>query len=344
MVDDSAFIRKALARVLGSEEGLSIVGTAESGEELLDHLEEWRPDVITLDLTMPGMGGLQTLDRIMIERPTPVIILSTHAGEDAPLTIEALHRGAVDFIDKQRYSLMDFGALRATLVEKIVQVTSRGGSMAAVRPRAVAPPAKRELPGVVEERRFEIILLGASTGGPPTIERILTDLGPDVDIPVVIAQHMPPRFTEAFAERLNAHLPIQVREVTDGEALVGSTAYIAPGGCHLELRRNREGRLVADLETDSESEYHQPSVDILFTSGASCVGKRAVAILLTGMGRDGATGMAALHKAGALTIAQDRKSCIVYGMPQAAVALGAVDESLPADRIGSRVRKLLYRT
>ena len=344
VVDDSAFIRKALTRMLSSEEGVRVVGAAESGEELLDNLASWKPDVITLDLTMPGMGGLQTLDRIMAQRPTPVIILSTHAGEDAPLTIEALHRGAVDFIDKQRYSLMDFGALRAVLVEKILQVvsaprrTTEVARAPAAPPAAVTPPPPTPRMG---EHPYRLVVMGSSTGGPPVIERILSDLGPDVGVPVVVAQHMPPRFTQAFAERLNAHLPLQVREAADGEALVGATAYIAPGGRNLRVVRSREGRIVARLGTRDEHGYHQPSVDALFASAAEGLGARTIAVLLTGMGRDGAEGMARLRHRGARTIAQDRESCIVYGMPYAAVQRGAVEESLPTERIGPRVRALL---
>jgi len=346
VVDDSAFIRKALTRMLSNEVGIRVVGAADSGEELLDNLERWRPDVITLDLTMPGMGGLQTLDRIMAARPTPVIILSTHAGEDAPLTIEALHRGAVDFIDKQRYSLMDFGSLRTVLVEKIRQVSARSGRETVLpapppRPKPEPPRHDEHIVEVAGPRPYEVVVIGASTGGPPTIERILTAFGTAIDVPVVVAQHMPPRFTQAFAERLNAHLPLQVREVVDGEAPVGATAYIAPGGRNLRIERTADGRLVASLGSGQEEGYHQPSVDILFRSAAESTGKRTIAILLTGMGRDGAEGMLQLRRRGAHTIAQDRESCVVYGMPQAAVQGGAVLESLPADRIGARVRTLL---
>lgn len=349
VVDDSAFIRKALTRMLSNEADLRVVGAADSGEELLDNLELWQPDVITLDLTMPGMGGLQTLDRVMASRPTPVIILSTHAGEDAPLTIEALHRGAVDFIDKQRYSLMDFGSLRTVLVEKIRQVVStrRGRDVVVSKPPRRLEPAPEPPPPRVrseaeaETREYDLVVIGASTGGPPTIERILTTLGAEVDVPVVVAQHMPPRFTQAFAERLNAHLPLQVREAADGEALVGATAYIAPGGRNLRVDRAADGRLVASLGSGQEEGYHQPSVDTLFSSAAASSGQRTIAILLTGMGRDGAQGMLRLRRRGAFTIAQDRESCIVYGMPQAAVQNGAVLESLPANRIGARVRALL---
>ena len=343
-----------MARMLGDEPGLEIVGAAASGEELLANLDLWRPDVITLDLTMPGMGGLPTLDQIMEVRPTPVIILSTHAGEGAPLTIEALHRGAVDFIDKQRYSLMDFGALRQVLLDKILQVVS-GGRLRSSRPfsgnlkltdvEAAAnlriadsrPPS----PSQDRDTLYDLIVMGASTGGPPTIEKILGDLGPDLRVPLAIVQHMPARFTKAFADRLNAHLQIHVREAVDGEPLLPATAYIAPGGLHLRIRRHERHRFVVSLSRKPEHLSHRPSVDVLFSSAAESAVGRSIGVLLTGMGRDGAVGMSLLAKAGAWTIAQDRKSSTVYGMPQAAHALNAVKESMTPEKIGPRMRELL---
>ncbi len=348
IADDSSFIRKAIARLLQQERGIRLVGSAASGEELLLHLERWRPDVIVLDLSMPGMGGLPTLDRIMAARPTPVIILSTHSRKDAPLTIEALHRGAMDFIDKQQYSLVDFEALRAVLVEKIRQVTSAPAGAAAPAAEAPAaaraapepPPAAAEAAPARPRPEIEVLLLGASTGGPIAVETILRDLGPAVAVPVVVVQHMPAGFTRAFAERLNAHLPLPVREAADEEPLLAGTVYIAPGGIHLRIVRQERG-LAAALSAAPEEAPHRPSVDVLFGSARAAVGRRAVAVLLTGMGHDGAAGMVALSGAGGLTIAQDEESCVVYGMPRAAVAAGAAREVLPLSAIGGRLREIV---
>jgi two-component system chemotaxis response regulator CheB len=388
VADDSTFLRQAVARMLADEEGIALAGLASSGEELLDHLDRWRPDVIILDLSMPGIGGLATLDAVMARRPTPVLILSTHSKKDAPLTIEALHRGALDFIDKQEYSLVDFERLRAALLDKIRHLTGhrgrggpgtgrrggddRGTARAAggeaerarlapdgeeVGARAAAGtgrathgeekgaragaggrrPGER---GSGDRPAAELLLLGASTGGPPAIETILRDLGAGLPVPVVVVQHMPAGFTRSFADRLNACLPMPVREAAHEELLAAGTVYVAPGGIHIRLVRGREG-LRALLSAAPGGGSHRPSLDLVFASAAAAVGERVVAAVLTGMGHDGAAGMAALALAGAHTIGQDEATSAVYGMPRAAVAAGGVCEVLPLERIGPRLRELL---
>jgi two-component system chemotaxis response regulator CheB len=352
VADDSSFIRRALARILSVENGIQLVGTAVSGEELLDHLDRWRPDAIILDLSMPGMGGLPTLDRIMATWPTPVIILSTHSKRDAPQTIEALHRGAMDFVDKQEYSLVDFDALRGVLLEKLRQVTGMVGNEpddgslphGFQTPHGFeALPDRMPLPGLpagqIGGGEIRVVLLGASTGGPPAIERILKDLGASISVPVAVVQHMPAGFTRAFAERLNAYLPLQVREAMDGEPLLPGTVYIAPGGMHLSVVWDGSG-LKAVLGVEPAT-THCPSVDVLFASAAVAVGRRAIAVLLTGMGHDGARGMTELARVGARTFAQDEATSVIYGMPRAAVLAGAVGESLPLGSIGGRLQELL---
>jgi two-component system chemotaxis response regulator CheB len=359
VADDSSFVRKAVARMLAEEKGIELVGSAGSGEELLDHLERWAPHVVILDLSMPGMGGLSTLDRIMTRRPTPVIILSTHSKKDAPQTIEALHRGAMDFIDKQQYSLVDFEALRNILLEKIRQVTAREKPEApppadgrrgrrsradigveSDRSRSMVVPAAAGAERTAERTTPEIALIGASTGGPPAIERILRDLGSRLPVPVAVVQHMPAGFTRAFAERLNSHLPLHVREAVHEEALLPGTVYIAPGGLHLRVAREH-GQLRAMLSTEPAKAIHRPSVDVLFSSAGEVVGGRVIAAILTGMGQDGAEGMAELARAGGHTIAQDESSCVVWGMPRAAVVAGGVSETVTLARIGGRLRELL---
>lgn len=346
IADDSTFIRKAVARMLTQEPGVELVGTATCGEELLENLALWRPDVVILDLSMPGMGGLPTLDGIMALRPVPVIILSTHSKKDAPQTIEALHRGAVDFIDKQQYSLVDFDALRHILLEKIRLAVGAVGPPP-VLPPSPAPPAAAPSPAPPSQLSpisREIVLIGASTGGPPAIEQILQDLGPAIPVPIVVAQHMPAGFTRAFAERLNAYLPLQVREAVDGEPLLPSTVYIAPGGIHLRIgREGRElhGGLRALLSRSPEGLLHRPSVDLLFFSGAEVTMHRTLALLLTGMGHDGAEGMVRLVAAGAYTLAQDEATSVVWGMPRAALTAGGVCETLPLSGIGTRLRELI---
>lgn len=338
VVDDSSFIRMAVERMLEGHERIRVVGTARSGEELIERLSVWRPDVITLDLSMPGMGGLRTLDHVMASRPTPVIVLSGRSREDAPLAIEALHRGAVDFIDKRRYSLVDFEALREVLVRRILEVAGRPSApQAATDPPGGEPPAARPEP----RREFELLVLGASTGGPVAIQQVLVDLGPALPVPAVVAQHMPAGFTRAFAERLNSRLPLSVREAEDGETLRPASVYIAPAGSHLRLERGGAGLRARLAEAPDPGDLHLPSADVLFSSAARVAGGAVLAVLLTGMGRDGARGMAELAAAGAYTLVQDEPSSVVWGMPRAATELGVVRETLPLERIGGRLRRLL---
>jgi two-component system chemotaxis response regulator CheB len=360
IADDSTFLRQAVARMLEGQPGVLLTGVASCGEELLDHLESWAPDVVILDLSMPGIGGLATLDALMARRPTPVLILSTHSAKDAPLTIEALHRGALDFIDKQQYSLVDFDSLRTALLDKIRQLARRPGAVwaAANGPPAPLPAAGQLVPrgapagggldgldgggsgGGVAGEAHELLVLGASTGGPPAIETVLRDLGGGLPVPVAVVQHMPAGFTRSFAARLNTCLPMPVREAAHQEALAAGTVYVAPGGIHIRLARGRDGLRVLLSSTPSSSP-HRPSVDLLFGSAAAVVGGRVIAAVLTGMGHDGAAGLAALAQVGAHTIAQDEATSAVYGMPRAALAAGGVREVLPLPRIGGRLRELL---
>jgi two-component system chemotaxis response regulator CheB len=347
VADDSSFIRRALDKLLAAEPAFEVVGLAASGEELLRHFDAWQPDAVVLDLSMPGMGGLLTLDALLARRPVPVLILSTHSRRGAPETIEALHRGATDFIDKQEVSLVDFEALRQVLVEKLHQVlaavppggagASPGAAGAEAGPGAAGAAAG---PGAAAAGACELVVLGASTGGPPAIERILTDLGADLAVPVAVVQHMPPAFTRSFAKRLDARLPLPVREPAHHERLLPGVVYIAPGGRHLVVERRRE-MLRAVLSEAPQAAPHRPSVDVLFTSAAAATGGRLVAVLLTGMGLDGAAGMAKLARAGVHTIAQDRATSVIFGMPRAAIEAGSVLEVLALEQIGPRLRELL---
>jgi two-component system chemotaxis response regulator CheB len=332
IVDDAPFIRSALTRLLEGDEDLEVVGTASTGEELLARLDEWRPDVLTLDLNMPGMGGLATLDRLVERATLPVVILSTHSGEGAPLTLEALSRGAVDFIDKEAYSLVDFQALRRVLHDKLVHVTR---NRPAVRGTMVQPV--REV--AVADRVFDAIVIGASTGGPRAIETILSELVPEPVLPVVIAQHMPAGFTRAFAARLSRMLPFEVVEAYGGAQVFPGTVWIAPGGSELQLWPTDDGPELR-LSQPGPHVLYRPSVNALFESAAGVFGARVIAALLTGMGDDGSAGMGTLRRVGAHTIAQDESSSIVFGMPRAAIASGAATEVLPLAEIGARLRVL----
>jgi len=339
VVDDSPFIRKALAWMLAEEPGIVLVGTAGRGEELLENLERWRADLIVLDLAMPGLGGLATLAEIRNRRPTRVIILSDNLGQSGPRALEALNSGALDCVDKRDFSLVDFEALRKALVGRIRQLARPA------RPRSdseenrlvttAAPPVAAGVPLPAEGPA--LVLIGASTGGPPAVERVLCDLGPPLGCPLVVAQHMPAGFTRAFASRLAGRLPWKAQEIVDGERLLPGTVYIAPGGFHAAIENGRPG-LAASLTPTADP--NQPSVDVLFVSAAAVVAGRALAVLLTGMGDDGARGMVELARAGSYTIAQDETTSVVFGMPRAAIEAGGARETLPLSSIGGRLRQL----
>lgn len=336
VVDDSAFVRKALARLFERSADVRVVGMAGSGEELLDHLEEWDPAAVTLDLSMPGIGGLATLDRLMtLRRDLAVIILSSHSAADAPLTIEALSRGAADFIDKEEFSLVDFQSIRSVILEKLRAIAGARRALPEPATPSASPPVHPPDAGQIAT---DLVIIGASTGGPPAIESILTQLRPALPAPIVVAQHMPPGFTSAFAQRLNAKLPFRVREASHGCSIERGTAYIAPGGTHLRLRY--EGAKLTAMLSRYPETAHRPSIDLLFRSAAA-LPLRTIAVLLTGMGDDGAHGLLELSRAGAFTIAQDESTSIVYGMPRCAMDLGAVREQLPISAIGARVSDLI---
>ncbi|HEX9729511.1 MAG TPA: chemotaxis-specific protein-glutamate methyltransferase CheB [Gemmatimonadales bacterium] len=332
IVDDALFIREGLRRLLEGDARITVVGAAASGEEFLARLDEWRPDAVTLDLNMPGLGGLDTLDRLMALRPMPVIILSTRSGDGAPITVEALGRGAADFIDKEAYSLVDFQALREVLIQKLVHVTGNATGNAVASGGEPLPLA----PARVGEPR--LIVIGASTGGPRAIEMVLSALGAEFPAPIVVVQHMPVGFTRAFAERLDRALPLTVWEARHGDVLGPGMVAIAPADSHVSLR-SAGNHLTVILAKDPADALHRPAVDVLFRSAASVTGNRTVGVLLTGMGSDGADGMRALWRCGAHTIAQDEESCVVYGMPRVAVTFGAVRDVLPLSEIGASLRQ-----
>jgi len=334
VVDDSAFVRKAISRMLQDEKDVVIAGLAARGEELIDHLDEWSPTIVTLDLSMPGMGGLATLEKILAWRRIPVLIVSGHSSREAPLAVEALNRGAADFIDKQDFSLVDFQGLRATILEKLRALTSGECTLPEPLPQPHAPVVRNE-PGA-----FDLVVIGASTGGPPAIEFLLEAFDGPPSVPIAIVQHMPAGFTSALAERLNGRMPFPVEEATHNRLLVPGSVYIAPAGSHLRIRFEA-GQMWTSLARYPETQ-HKPSVDVLFRS-AITLGSRVLGVLLTGMGDDGARGLLELSQSGALTIAQDERSSAVYGMPRAAAELGAAAEQLALSDIAVRLRYLLGR-
>jgi two-component system chemotaxis response regulator CheB len=329
VIDDSALVRHLLSEMLASDPGIAVVATAADPYIAREKIKRFAPDVLTLDIEMPRMDGLTFLGNLMRLRPMPVVMVSALTGACAQATLDALALGAVDFIAKPVLdSPQGLGDYTAMLIDKIKH---------AARARIAPPSAEARRGDVTQGYRAEgrLLALGASTGGTEAIRHILARMPADAPATVIV-QHMPTSFSGAFADRLDRHSAMTVREVREDQPLLPGHAYLAPGGRHLRVVRS--GALWAcRLSDDAEVRRHRPSVDVLFESLARQAGARAAAALLTGMGDDGARGLLAMRDAGAATFAQDEASSVVWGMPGAAVALGSAQEVLPLSQIAGRL-------
>lgn len=352
VVDDSALVRSILAEIINRQPDMECVGVANDPFIARELIRELDPDVITLDIEMPRMDGLDFLSRLMRLRPMPVVMISTLTERGAEVTLKALEMGAVDFVSKPRIGVAGgLNELSAQIVEKIRiasganvkrVVSSRGAVDGALAP---SPPLLRgaattALAGVSSEK---LVFVGASTGGTEAIKDLLVNLPADFPA-VLITQHMPPGFTTSFAARLNGLCQLAVREATHGERILTGHAYIAPGG--FQFRVDRSGaNYIAVVEAGEPVNRHKPSVEVLFRSAAKVVGKNAFGVMLTGMGNDGAKAMREMKDAGSYNYVQDEASCIVFGMPREAIANGAADEIMPPAAIAAAlVDKLRSRT
>ncbi|MCJ2072551.1 chemotaxis response regulator protein-glutamate methylesterase [Methylobacterium sp. J-030] len=342
IVDDSASVRQTLVSILDAAPDITILGTAADPFIAARRIQDEMPDVILLDLEMPRMDGLTFLRKIMAQRPIPVIVCSALTEQGSRTLFDVLEAGAVDVVPKPRADTRQF------LLESSVRVCDavRAAARAKLRPvrppgrpiekkltaDAMLPPFARARPVAGTER---IVCIGASTGGTEALRDVL-DVLPEDCPGLVVVQHMPERFTAAFAKRLDGLCAISVKEATDGDAVLPGQALIAPGGRHLLVQRtgNRYSVAVRDGPLVSR---HRPSVDVMFRSAAQCAGTNALGILMTGMGDDGATGLLEMRRAGALTVAQDEESCVVFGMPKEAIERGAVAKVLPLGRMHDEI-------
>ncbi len=321
VVDDSAIVRKVFSEQLSRHRGIEVVGTAPDPYVAREKIVKLKPDVITLDIEMPRMDGITFLKKLMQYYPLPVIIVSSLTTKGSKLALEALSLGALEVISKpgEAYSV---GDMSLQLAEKIRAVY--GARLKPVNSRTVERPAE----GIIESKALsatthKIIAVGASTGGTEAIKQVLTRL-PRNTPGVVVVQHMPAQFTASFAERLNELCPMTVKEAVNGDTVTTGQVLIAPGNYHMLLKRSG-ARYYVEVKTGPLVHYQRPAVDVLFKSVARYAGANALGIILTGMGKDGAAGMLDMKKAGAMNIAQDERSCVVFGMPKEAIAVGAVD-------------------
>lgn len=328
IVDDSAFIRVLLSQILDSDEHINVVATAEDPFDAREKIKKYKPDVLTLDIEMPKMDGLTFLDNLMRLHPMPVIMVSTLTQAGAEVTLRSLNSGAFDFVAKPTTEVKErLTELASELIHKVKAAAKCNTSALEKMPY----PHRKKLALKSETKKVDLITIGASTGGTEAIQSVITSL-PDNLPPIVMAQHIPDVFSTSYAKRLNSETSINVMEVRTPQKLENGNAYLAPGHMHMMVKK--KGKEIWAYLSDKEPvNRHKPSVEVLFDSVNEAVGSRCVAVLLTGMGQDGAAGLLRLKEAGALTIAQDEDTSVVWGMPGAAVKLGAAQKILGLTKI-----------
>ena len=360
VVDDSALVRSMLTEIINRQPDMECIGAASDPYVAREMIRNLNPDVITLDVEMPRMDGIDFLSKLMRLRPMPVVMVSTLTERGAEVTLKALELGAIDFVAKPKIGVADGLQQLANEITEKVRIASKArinraptpsaparsapvgantGSAASNSTATAAPAAPASLGRLSTEK---IIFIGASTGGTEATKEVLMTLPADAPA-VVITQHMPPGFTKSYATRLDGLCRIRVKEATDGERVLPGHAYIAPGGLHLSVERSG-ANYIARVQDGEPVNRHKPSVEVLFRSAARVVGRNAVGIMLTGMGADGAKAMREMKDAGAYCVAQDEASCVVFGMPREAIAAGAVQEVLPLKQIGSHLMEHLRST
>lgn len=360
VVDDSAFMRKLISDFLAEAEEIEIIGTARNGEDAIKKWRELNPDVITLDVEMPVLNGLEVLKIIMDERPVPIIMLSSTTREGADNTLQAIQAGAFDFVAKPSGSIsIDLHKVKAEMIEKVLSASKANVLKLnhTSQQKMLAKPVKKpdrliEIDRKAKPASFSVginkpnqskklVCIGTSTGGPRALQQVLTSLPADLDAPILVVQHMPAGFTKSLANRLDSLSHIAVKEAEDGELLQKGTAYIAPGGWHLEVKSIGSGLAVSLTQSDVRN-GHRPSVDVMFESVSKIAHFMKVAVVMTGMGTDGAKGLVEMKKTGSVkAIAESQETSIVFGMPKAAIATNLVDEVANVDEIAESIMKYI---
>jgi two-component system, chemotaxis family, protein-glutamate methylesterase/glutaminase len=338
VVDDSALMRKLIPQMLATDTSIDVVGTAMDGSFCLKKIEELKPNVVTLDLEMPGMNGIDALKEIMRREPLPVIVFSSHSTEGASVTMKALGLGAFDFVTKPRDASAHMAETSKELIAKI-----KAAAECKLKPRILsALPPKPEKAAAPKGTPSKIVAIGVSTGGPQALEYVLSSLPADFPGAIAVVQHMPDGFTDMFARRLDELSPLRVKEAQSGDLLQPGRVLICPGSRHMRVKRMPMGDVVI-LSDDERVNGHRPSVDVLLRSVAEEFHVQAIGVLMTGMGDDGAEGLGAIKKQGGMTIAQSEDSCVVYGMPKAAIERGYAIRVVGLDVMGATLQALCGR-
>ena len=343
IVDDSALIRALLKEIISQESDMEVVGVANDPIIAREKIRMLNPDVITLDIEMPHMDGLEFLEKLMRLHPLPVIMISTHTTAGSAATLRALELGAVDFIAKPKVDIQNKLDTYASLITEKIRIAAQaniqpmhGTGKTAVTAKKINSLKPLEKSAAKQQK---LIVIGASTGGTEAIKELLIRMPIDCP-PILVVQHMPEGFTKSYAARLDSLCEITVNEAMHGQRIMAGHAYLAPGGSHLSVIRSNK-HYVCQISGDEPVNYHRPSVDVLFNSVAAVAENHAIGVILTGMGKDGAAGLKLLHNQGCKTFAQNKASCVVYGMPKEAIERGAADEVLPLDEMAARILDIL---
>ncbi len=354
IVDDSAFMRKALQIMLESDPEIKVVGMARNGEQGVEMVKKFKPDCVTMDIEMPQMSGLEALEIIMREVPTPVLMVSSISTEGAAVTLEALDKGAVDFIAKtQSFVAIDITKIRDDLILKVKNIVSQRPTrkrafMEALERRRDRQKSLEEIseheplsiPSRLIGRKHSVVAIGVSTGGPPIVQHILENLPADFPAGILVAQHMPEVFTKPFADRLNKVSALEVKEAEHGDRITKGAALIGRGGKHLVVGRQK-AQVMVNLTTKPDDLLYFPSADVLFSSTVNTFGSQTLGIILTGMGHDGLQGLKEVNTNGGTIVAQNEESCVVYGMPKAAVDAGIADMIADAADMPNVIKQLV---
>ena len=332
VVDDSAYIRKVVKEMLSRSPALEVVGTARDSEEALELVERLKPDVVTCDLIMPGIDGVDFIQRQMSRRRLPIVIVSM-AGESSERVLSGLDAGAIDFVQKP--TALATERVFDVADELIAKVTA--AAAASMRERPQAQPAREAISTAAFQNRYSVLVVGVSTGGPQGLKSVIARLPADFPIPVAVVLHMPIGYTEAYAKRLDELSALTVIEARDGDEFRPGVVLVAPAGRHLKLQRDADGRVISRLDVRPLDTPHRPSVDVLFQSAAEIYGDRVLGVVMSGMGSDGRDGAAWIKARGGAVLTEAEETCVVYGMPRAIVEAGLSDEEVPLDRLTSAI-------
>jgi two-component system chemotaxis response regulator CheB len=339
IVDDSAFVRRALMRMLDASPDIEVVGVAVDGRDGFEKVRELQPDVVTMDIKMPRLGGLEALKKIMDEHPVPVLLLSSLTTEGAEVTLRGLELGAMDFVDKSSVQgNMNLLNLSEELKAKIRALSSvpKGRLRSISKDPAVDRLAPGRPSAATAAPSIEVVAVGTSTGGPSALQAVIPRLPQGFGSAILIVQHMPAGFTRSLAERLDSRSVLPVREATEDDVVVPGHVLVAPAGKHMKLRRKGPGLRIW-LDEEPRNSLHRPAIDVMMASVARVCGKRCLGVLLTGMGADGVEGLRAIREAGGRTFAESAETAVIYGMPKAAVEAGVVDKSVPLTRMADEI-------